>query len=107
MTADDSPPPIRRRWYRSFSLTALLLLTATVAFVLAFVVLPRLILAENTHMFKTKSSFGSGGNGGKAIIVSQEMYRSILAHNLRGCYFQPVRFSSPLNMFANATSVGV
>lgn len=41
MTADDSPPPKRRRWYRSFSLRALLLLTASVALVLAFIVLPR------------------------------------------------------------------
>ena len=41
MKADDSSPRIRRRLYRSFSLRAMLLLTALVAVLLAFVVLPR------------------------------------------------------------------
>ncbi len=51
---------------------------------------PRLDRTEKLPMFKTQSDFGSGGSCGKAIIVSQELYTSIVENRLRGCYFEPV-----------------
>ena len=51
---------------------------------------PRLDHTENLPMFKTKCDFGSGGSAGKAIIVSQELYRSLTQHRVKGCNFEPV-----------------
>ena len=51
---------------------------------------PRLSEPESAPIFKSREHFGSGASAWRAIIVSQEVYRAMSAHDLKGVSFYPL-----------------
>lgn len=51
---------------------------------------PALKGRSSGHLFRTQEWFGSGGEAGKAIIVSAELYKAMKENKLRGATFIPL-----------------